>query len=125
MDIVLSTVPGLVDTILDAAHGSGSWEGADVSALATEANATVNKDEVISEIDDNEVKIDAAITAIGLIAVMAQFIVDIEGGDWERDGVQMIFNKPGGAEVARFNLFKYDGNPATESDQEVAKRERV
>lgn len=53
------------------------------------------------------------------------FIKDIEGGDWERIGVQMIFYKPGGAEIARFNLFKFDGTPATESDTEVAKRERV
>ena len=58
-------------------------------------------------------------------ATMLQFIEDIEGGDWERDGTQMIFRKPGGAEVARFNLFKFDGSPATESDTEVAKRERV
>ncbi len=54
------------------------------------------------------------------------FLKDIEGGKWERDGVQMIFFKSDNAtEVARFNLFKFDGTPAAETDNEVAKRERV
>lgn len=32
---------------------------ADVSALSTEANATANKDEIITEVNENEIKIDA------------------------------------------------------------------
>ena len=40
---------------------------ADVSAVATELNATANKDEVIVEVDANETKIDTAITDIGTV----------------------------------------------------------
>ena len=53
------------------------------------------------------------------------FLKDIEGGNWERVGTQMIFKTTLGVEVARFNLFKFNGDPATETDEEVAKRERV
>lgn len=113
-----------------------------LATLATEANATSNKNEVIGEVNNNEIKIDAVLgdlvsldTDLQLVKAEAdkipamiidlQFLKDIEGGDWERDGTQMIFSKPGGAELARFNLFKFDGTPATEADVEVAKRERV
>jgi hypothetical protein len=37
---------------------------ADVSALATEANATSNKNEIITEVDENETKIDSIITTL-------------------------------------------------------------
>ena len=108
---------------------------ADVTGLATEVNATANKDEIVTEVNANEAKIDA----VGLIVSDIQlqtdkipamiidliFLKDIEGGNWERDGVQMIFRTAADVEVARFNLFKFDGTPATETDDEVAKRERV
>jgi len=56
----------------------------------------------------------------------AIFIKDIEGGRWKRDGTQMIFYKADNVtEVARFDLKKFDGTPATESDDEVAERVRV
>jgi len=62
---------------------------------------------------------------VSALALDLTFLKDIEGGDWKRDGTQMIFYKAGGAEVARFNLFKFDGTPATEQDVEVAERQRV
>jgi len=54
------------------------------------------------------------------------FIKDMEGGRWKRDGNQMIFYKDDNiTEVARFDLKKFDGTPATESDDEVAERVKV
>ena len=58
-------------------------------------------------------------------AISLTFLKDMEGGDWKREGTQMIFYKAGGVEIARFNLFKFDGTPATEQDVEVAERQRV
>lgn len=83
---------------------------ADVSGLALESSVQLIKTET---------------DKIPVMVIDLTFLKDIEGGDWERDGTQMIFRKPGGAEVARFDLFKFDGAPATEIDLEVAKRERV
>lgn len=62
---------------------------------------------------------------VGSFGELLNLLGDLEGGDWKRVGTQMIFYKPGGAEVARFNLFKFDGTPATEDDIEVAERQRV
>lgn len=47
-----------------------------------------------------------------------QFLVDVQGGRWHRDGNQMIFYKSDNVtEVARFNLFQADGiTPAGEAD---------
>lgn len=98
---------------------------ATVSSRASEANATTNTSSIITQINNNEAKIDGVIATLAAMTLILQFIEDIEGGDWERDGTQMIFRKPGGAEVARFNLFKFNGDPAGEADEEVAKRERV
>ncbi len=115
---------------------------ADVSILATETNATSNKDSIITQVNGNETKIDVVLVNQGILngklnAIQTEtdkipamiidldFLEDVEGGDWERIGSQMIFSEPGGgAEIARFNLFKFDGSPADESD-EVARRVRV
>ncbi len=72
------------------------------------------------------VNIQTAASQIDDIQTDLTFLKDIEGGMWERDGVQMIFYKSDNAtEVARFNLFKFNGAAAQEKDDEVAKRERV
>ena len=54
------------------------------------------------------------------------FIKDIEGGRWKRDGSQQTFYKDDNVTpVATFDLKKFDGSPATETDTEVAERTRV
>jgi len=54
------------------------------------------------------------------------FVNDMTGGRWKRDGTQMIFYKEDNVtEIARFDLKKFDGSPATEADTEVAERTRV
>lgn len=152
----LADVP--TDTELNAAHGAGSWLTgggmssaehhtsldsyankndwkAAITLLATELNATLNKNEIITEVNENESKIDAVggivtdiktqTDKIPAMIIDLTFLKDIEGGNWERDGVQMIFRTILDVEVARFNLFKFDGSPAQEFDEEVAKRERI
>jgi hypothetical protein len=59
------------------------------------------------------------VTAVGgqLQTALTQllFLKNIEGGKWKRDGVQMIFYaEDNTTEIARFNLFDKDGDPAGE-----------
>lgn len=95
----------------------------------TELDANISTRAPASEYDTEMGRITANVATEAkqdLIQVDLTFLKDIEGGKWERDGVQMIFYKSDNAtEVARFNLFKFDGTPAAETDSEVAKRERV
>jgi len=53
-----------IDDELATQHGAGAWISADVSLLATELNATANKDEIIVEMNENEAKIDQVIVDI-------------------------------------------------------------
>lgn len=62
---------------------------------------------------------------ISTIQLDVSFIKDIEGGRWVRDGHQMIFYKDDNiTEIARFDLYKKDGNLA-EEDEDVFERRRI
>lgn len=94
-----------------------------IDLLATEANATTNKNDIITEVNANETKIDTLTTTVGTINTNMDFVNNIEGGKWEITSNQMIFYKSDNAtEVARFNLYDVNGNPA---ETNVYKRERV
>ena len=61
--------------------------------------------------------------ALGTITTALTFLHDIEGGRWRIVDNQMIFYKSDNeTEVARFNLFDADGNPAMEN---IFDRQRV
>lgn len=107
----LGDVPTAAELI--AAHGSGAWTAADISALAT-ASALSTHD---GKLDTVKSKTDTInwdnITSL----------IDEIGGKWEITGDQMIFYKSDNiTEIMRFNLFDSDGSPAMKN---VYKRERV
>ena len=81
---------------------------ADIWASATRTLTAGTKDAEIDAIKTETDKIPA-------IIIDQTFIKDIEGGDWKIDytNSQMIFKKPGGAEVARFDLTDINGDPIT------------
>lgn len=66
----LSTMDGKLDNIQVDLDNPDQYK-ADVSALATEANATANKNEVITEVNANETKIDSIITTLASVALEA------------------------------------------------------
>jgi len=96
-------------TNLDVPVSSRSSHTAvDVWASATRTLTAGTKDAEIDAIKTETDKIPA-------IIIDQTFIKDIEGGDWKIDYInsQMIFKKPGGAEVARFDLTDINGDPIT------------
>jgi len=142
------TAGQVADAVWDEARGDhvagGSFgEGVKAESLNTQAKADVNaeadqaltdydpptrteatsdKDEVITEVNANETKIDTIDGNVDLIKTETDkipsiitditFLKDIEGGKWKIVGNQMIFYKSDNStEVARFNLFDDAGNP--------------
>lgn len=80
----------------------------------------------VSNTDDDFAPIYTEDLQINLDKTDLDFLKDINGGRWVRDEAQMIFyGEDNITEIARFNLFKFDGTPATEDDLEVAERVRV
>ena len=80
----------------------------------------------VSDTDDDFAPVYTEDLQISDFGEAINLIKDIEGGRWVRDGSQMIFyGEDNITEVARFNLFKFDGSPATEDDLEVAERVRI
>lgn len=89
-----------IDTQLTGSHGSGDWITADVSALATAAN-------------------------LALLQTDVTFLKDVAGGRWlidEAANQMILYESDNATEVARFNLYDVDGNPAY---QNLFERRRV
>jgi len=151
----IDTIDGIVDAIIiDTAEigvaGAGlsnipwnaSWDAEVQSECAdalnvydppTRAEATTDKNEIITQVNANETKIDIIDGIVDAILVDTaaidwtdvEFIRNIEGGRWIRDGTQMKFYEDDNVSlVATFNLKKADGSPAGESD-DVYERTRV
>ena len=158
----ITTIDGIVDNILiDTAEigvaGIGlsnipwnaSWDIEIQSECAdaltaydppTRAEATTDKEEILTEVNANETKIDvidgivdniladtATINWTDITDILTDtaaidwtdvtFLRDIEGGRWERTGTTMKFYKSDNVTlVATFNLLKADGTAAGETD---------
>lgn len=89
----------------------------DLTGLAQEvwAHSTRDLTGKVTLDDTTAAKIDSMVTKIGTI-------LDIEEGNWEIVGSQMIFKDALGNEIMRFNLFNQAGNASAEN---VYKRTRV
>lgn len=99
----LSDIPTASELI--AAHGSGGWTTADVSALASAVGLATH-----------DAKLDT-------VQIDLTVLTDETTGRWKIINNQMIFYKADNiTEVMRFNLFDVDGNPAEEN---VMERQRV
>jgi len=109
-----STTESYVDTLIPSA----SWTDQEVGSYL-----------IVWSVSDTEDDFNNTYTEdlqINLDKTDLDFLKDINGGRWVRDGSQMIFYGENNiTEIARFNLFKFDGSPATEDDLEVAERVRV
>lgn len=102
-----------VDQRLSEFHGSGSWEGISGGASASEVAAAVW-----------DVQMSAHTISGTTAGSFLSFIRTIEGGGWKIDDTtnEMIFYKEDNVtEIARFNLFDKNDNPASE---DVFRRDR-
>ncbi|RKZ99091.1 MAG: hypothetical protein DRQ46_00245 [Gammaproteobacteria bacterium] len=63
LDSLNDITAAAVDAQLTGSHNAGSWNPADISGIATEANATANRIAVIAEVDQNE----ALLIALGAL----------------------------------------------------------
>lgn len=99
-----------VDYVLSAAHGVGNWEG----------GGGLTESGIAAAIWDAQM---SAHAGSGTAGEFLNFIQDIEGGRWRITSNQMIFYaEDNTTEVARFNLYDKDGNPAND---DVYERRRV
>lgn len=73
-DITASVAANLAGT-----HGGGSWLTADLTPVAREAQATVNTNAIITEVNENESKIDAIIVNQGTASLEIQKILSLLG----------------------------------------------
>lgn len=108
--------------------GGGSFgEEVQTHALSSEVailpSAADVADAVFDEVAADHVGAGSFGKMLSDIETLAVFIGDIEGGRWRIVSNQMIFYKSDNTtEVARFNLFDSDGNPAMEN---VFQRQRA
>lgn len=98
LDIILAVVPEITDATIYDYFTDGSREDtfkADVSDVATEANATINKDSIIVEVNENETKIDNLQTDIS--------------------GLETVLNKVLGLAQSNYRIF----SPVYDSDNHL------
>lgn len=142
LEATLQTVKTEVDKIQPDIIDVPDNFKANITALALEATAQLIKteaDKIQTNIVDDKNAYKANITALALeatgqlikteidkipsIITDLDFIKDIEGGKWKIINNQMIFYKADNVtEVARFNLFDSNGNPAV---ADVFERQKV
>ena len=121
--LLIDNLDAAITTVLAAIAALNNLSQADVqSALTAQGYTTVRA----ALIDNLDAAISTVVNAIASQQLDVTFIRGMTAGRWRRDGTQMIFYRSDNVtEIARFDLKKFDGSPATEADVEVAERVRV